>query len=92
MYSDCRNYFVKYKFCARVKLYVPTLGIIIVLDISIMATLLEVIVFSPLIIPLQIYKFKNICLTSLKCVKSNLKNEICRTISTHAIKCDGIFS
>ena len=32
-----------------------------------------------------------ICLTSLTRAKPKEKNEICRSISTRAIKCDGVF-
>ena len=32
-----------------------------------------------------------ICLTSLTRAKPKEKNEICRPISTHAVKCDGVF-
>ena len=32
-----------------------------------------------------------ICLTSLTRAKPKEKNEICRSISTHAVKCDGVF-
>ena len=34
---------------------------------------------------------KCICLTSLMCAKPKEKNEICRSISTRAVKCDGVF-
>ena len=33
-----------------------------------------------------------ICLTSLTRAKPKEKKEICRSISTHAVKCDGVFS
>ena len=33
----------------------------------------------------------NICLTSLTCAKLKEKNEICHSISTRAVKCDGVF-
>ena len=33
----------------------------------------------------------NICLTSLTRAKPKEKNEICCSISTHAVKCDGVF-
>ena len=32
-----------------------------------------------------------ICLTSVTCAKPKEKNEICRSISTRAIKYDGVF-
>ena len=32
-----------------------------------------------------------ICLTSVTRAKPKEKNEICRSISTHAVKCDGVF-
>ena len=32
-----------------------------------------------------------ICLTSVTRAKPKDKNEICRSISTHAVKCDGVF-
>ena len=34
---------------------------------------------------------QEICLTSLTRAKSKEKNEICHSISTRAIKCDGVF-